>query len=164
MYVPRERQGAGRHDRPDLYGALYVSRTDVAAVAERIQAFRGQTLTDADLRRADGFADALAELDDSDLGELLDLDNPNELARRDLRPSRVATRQRAVTQGIARAVFEEGWPGFEWWSTLESSWTHVTLFAERAVGGLGVAGEPEVLTTGHPALRTAAEVLGVRLA
>lgn len=163
LYVPRERQGAGRHDRPDLYGALYASRTDVAAVAERIQAFRGQTLTDADLRRVDGVADALVGLDDGDLGDLLDLDDANELARRDLRPSRVATRERAITRGIAEVVFEEGWRGFEWWSTLESSWTHVTLFAERAVGGLAVAGEPEDLTSVHPALRAAAEALGVRL-
>ena len=50
--VPRERQGANRHDNPDRYTALYLAREAESAVAEAIQAFRGRTLADADLERS----------------------------------------------------------------------------------------------------------------
>ncbi len=163
LYVPRERQGVGRHDSPDRYGALYVSRSAVSAVAERIQAFRGQAVTDADLRLRDGTTLALASFDDAALGALLDLDDPAELVARGLRPSRVATRDRETTRTIARGLFDEGQVGFGWWSTLEASWSNVTLFAERAARLLALEGEPEALSVRHPVLRSAAETIGVRL-
>lgn len=161
-HVPRERQGVGRHDSPDRYGALYVSRSPVSAVAERIQAFRGQAIGDADLRLRDGAVLALATFEDGALGALVDLDDPAELVARGLRPSRVATRDREATRTIARGLFDEGHAGFAWWSSLEASWSNVTLFAERAAGMLALAAEPEVLSVRHPALRSAAEAIGVR--
>lgn len=163
LHVPRERQGVGRHDSPDRYGALYVSRSAVSAVAERIQAFRGQTVGDPDLGTRDGAILALAAFDDDALGALVDLDDPVELVARGLRPSRVATRDREATRTIARSLFDEGHAGFAWWSTLEASWSNVTLFAERAHGLVTLAGEPEMLSVRHPVLRSAAETTGVRL-
>ncbi len=163
LFVPRERQGTGRHDNPDQYGALYVSRLPESAVAERIQPFRGQNLTDGDLARRDGARYALVALNDAGLTDVVDLDDPAELMRRDLRPSRVATRKRDATQGLARSMYDEGIPGFSWWSTLEAAWTNVTLFAERALPALIVDGEPEPLTIEHPAVRAAADLLGIRL-
>jgi glycosyltransferase involved in cell wall biosynthesis len=125
-----------------------VSRTPVGAIAERIQAFRGQELTATDFVRVDGTHDALAALDDDRLEGLVDLDDPSELLRRRLRPSGVATRDRAVTQRIALTLFDEGHSGFSWWSTLEASWTNVTLFAERATSRLKVA--EELMSIGVP--------------
>lgn len=83
-----------------------------SAVAERIQAFRGQTLNDADLRLVGGAQYALATFDDSTLDRIVHLDDPSELARRQLRPSMVATRDRRVTGAIALRIFEEGVRGF----------------------------------------------------
>lgn len=163
LYVAREAQGTGRHDNPERYGALYVSRSPESAVAERIQGFRGQQIGDRDLRRSDGTRFSIAALDDSNLPEIVDLDDPSELATRVLRPSEVATRRRSRTQPIALGIFEEGLSGFGWWSTLEASWANVTLFAERARPALAVAADPEPLTTTHPVVRAAAERLGVRL-
>lgn len=163
LFVPRERQGAGRHDHPDAYGALYVSRLALSAVAERIQAFRGQTLADADLQLVDGSLYALARYDDDDIDGLVDLDDPAELSHRTLRPSMVATRNRTSTRAIARHIFEEGAQGFLWWSTLEASWPNVTLFAERVIPLLRLATEPELLSVRHPEMRRAAEAIGVRL-
>lgn len=163
LYVARDSQGSGRHDNPGRYGALYVSRAPESAVAERIQGFRGQELRNSDLRRQDGSGYALAEIDDASLGPLVDLDDPSHLTRRRLRPSIVATRDRAVTRPTALAIFAEGAPGFEWWSTLESRWINVTLFAGRAVAHLALATEPAKLTVRHPVLRSAAELIGVRL-
>lgn len=163
FHVPRTRQGSGRHDNPDLYGALYVSRAPVAAVAERIQAFRGQRLDEADLRRADGTSFALASVDDAGVGRMVDLDDSRMLLQRSLRPSSVATSDRGATQTIARALFGEGLVGFGWWSALDASWANLTLFAERCVGALRLVGEPEPLTLGHPAVRAAADALGIGL-
>lgn len=163
LHVPRERQGVGRHDSPDRYGALYLSRSPVSAVAERIQAFRGQTIGDADLRLRDGAVLALATFEDDVLGPLVDLDDPAELVARGLRPSRVATRDREATRAIARGLFDEGGTGFTWWSTLEAAWSNVTLFAERAAVMLALAEEPDVLSVNHPVLLSATEAIGVRL-
>jgi hypothetical protein len=164
LLVARAMQGGGRHDNPQRYGALYASRTAESAVAERIQPFLGQVLTDADLVRADGRRYALAALDDSTLTNVIDLDDPAELVGRSLRPSSVATHDRALTQPIALRLYDEGTPGFGWWSTLEASWSNVTLFAERVAGALTVDGAPQPLSTRHTALRAAAEALGIQVA
>jgi hypothetical protein len=163
LFVPRERQGTGRHDNPDQYGALYVSRVPESAVAERIQPFRGQQLSDADLTRRDGARYALVALDDAGLAGVVDLDDPRELVRRELRPSGVATRRRGNTRRMAQSLFDEGIPGFAWWSTLEAAWANVTLFAARAVSSLAIEGDAEPLAIDHPLVKTAADLLGIRL-
>jgi hypothetical protein len=103
-------------------------------------------------------------VDDTHLGDLLDLDDPRNLVQRSLRPSGVATTDREMTQPMAVAIYEEGVPGFEWWSTIEASWINVTLFEDRVVDRFTLAGEPELLTLDHPAVREAAEAVGVVLA
>ena len=95
---------------------------------------------------------------------MIDLDDPEQLVRRALRPSLVATRRRSDTQPIALSVFQEGASGLGWWSTLEAAWPNVTLFAERAVPSLRPVGPSELLTVDHPSVRTAAELLGVSIA
>lgn len=166
LFNPRRQQGAGRHDRPDLYGAIYVSRTEASAVAEWLAAFRGQELTTDDFRRTDGRLLALVAFDDDRLREvaqLADLDEPAQLQRRRLRPSGVATHARAVTQQIAARLFGEGLAGFGWWSTLESSWPNLTLFAERALEHLAIAADPREMTIDDPIVAAAASAVGVQL-
>jgi hypothetical protein len=163
LHVPRVLQGGGRHDNPDRYPAFYASRVQESVVAERLKRLRGQTIGDRDLRDHAGRPYAVAALDDAGLGRLLDLDDPSTLVERELRPSGVATRNRRVTRRIALRLYEEGANGFEWWSTVEASWINVTLFADRAVGRLRVVGPPEPLAVDHPAVRTAAEAVGVTL-
>src|SRR5206468_1929672 len=164
LYVPRERQRGGRHDHPDQYGALYLSRVAESAVAENIQDFRGRTLRDVHLHWADGAALALAAFDDSAFDRLVDLDDPEQLTSRQLRPSMVATHNRTVTQEIALRIYDEGMLGFMWWSTLEATWPNVTLFAERASPLLALVGTPAVLSVQHPVVRAAARSVGVLLA
>lgn len=163
LFVLRWWQGSGRHDAVDLYGALYASRTPLGAVAERVKHLRGRTLADEDLLGLRGLRYAVAELDDSGLGRLVDLDDPVRLVERSLRPSSVATNARRLTQAVARRIYAERADGFEWWSTLEASWINVTLFAERAVPKLRLASDPSALSLNHPAVRDAARSLGVRL-
>jgi hypothetical protein len=132
-------------------------------VAELLMVFRTQPLL-AQYLAAEGFPYALASIDDSAVDGLLDLDDPRSLVGRSLRPSSVATRNRKLTRPMARAIYEEGVPGFEWWSTIEASWINVTLFEDRVVDRLTLAAEPEPLTLDHPAVREAAEAVGVLLA
>jgi hypothetical protein len=163
LTVARGYQGGGRHDNPDVYGALYASRSPVSAVAEALRRFRGREVGGRPLERADGGRLALATVDDSGLDGLVDLDDPAVLGARSLRPSVVATRNREITQPIALSIYGEGGEGFEWWSTVEASWINLTLFAERAVPKLNVVGDPEVLDLRHPAVLSAGEAIGVRL-
>jgi RES domain len=156
-------QGGGRHDNPDAYGALYLSRVPSASVAELLIVLRTQPILAQHLT-ADGFPYAIASIDDGALSGLLDLDDPRNLVARDLRPSRIATRNREETQPLALTLHDEGIDGFEWWSTIEASWINVTLFEERVDGRLTLEGEPEPLTLDHPAVREAAEAVGVLLA
>src|SRR5438477_540045 len=65
LFVARHLQGLGRHDNPGQFGVLYASRDPESGVAELLARFRGQEVTERDLRRADGLAYAVAELDDA---------------------------------------------------------------------------------------------------
>ncbi len=81
------------------------------------------------------------------------------LAAQGLRPSRVATRTRAVTQPQALELYRDGAAGLRWWSTYESLWTNVTVF-DRAARRLRVRDvRPVALDT--PEAREAADLLGI---
>ena len=164
LYVPRAAQGGGRHDNPLLYGALYLSEEAVAAVGELLAHLRGQWLEDPDLERS-GRRLALVPLEAEVDGRLFDLDDPAVLLARSLAPSRVATGRREVTQRWAQELFRARpqRAGIRWWSTLESSWLHVTLF-DRAVKRVSVPSPPEPLRTNHPVVRAAADALGIAVA
>jgi hypothetical protein len=162
LHVNRGYQGGGRHDNPDLYAALYASRSPESAVAETLRRFRGRLIGGSPLRRADGGQLALATIDDTELGDVVDLDEPRELDARSLRPSFVATGERELTQPIALRIYQEGADGLAWWSTVEASWINVTLFVDRAVPKLTLADEPRRLTADDPVVRAAAQAVGVR--
>lgn len=163
LFVPRRHQGAGRHDAPELYGAWYCTTDPVSAIAERIQPLRGQTVTDDDFKRMGHLSLALVTFRLHASVELVDLDDPSELVKRQLRPSVVATRRRAVTQQMARDIFSEGAIGFTWWSTLMAEWTNVTLFYERVIRQVVVAEPPRPLSVKMSEVRQAADDLGVRI-
>jgi hypothetical protein len=163
LWFPRPYQGEGRHDNPASYGCLYVSEQPLSCVVEQLARFRGQRLTAALLRRR-GLPLALAELELSDGAELVDLDEPAVLRRERLRPSRVATRERDVTQSQALGLHERhpDVVGLRWWSTFESLWANVTLF-DRAASGLRLA-SVTALDLAADEIAAAAEFLGLRFA
>jgi hypothetical protein len=161
LWFPRVYQGEGRHDNPDRYGCLYVSRSPLSPVVEQLARFRGQRLLPALLRRR-GLPLALADLELADGAELVDLDDPLVLRRERLRPSRVATRDRQVTQPQALALFDRHRraAGLCWWSTYEAAWVNVTLF-DRAAPKIRVR-SVRALTTDDPVVVEAADVFGLR--
>lgn len=162
LWVPRVFQGDGRHDNPDVYGCLYLSDRPSSCIVEQLASFRGQRLSASLLRRR-GLPLALARLELNEQALLLDLDDPAVLRRERLRPSRVATRDRAITQSQALALYR-GHPdtaGLLWWSVWESLWANVTLF-DRATRAVRVL-EVRELTLEDPDLRDAAEFFGLRI-
>src|SRR5207247_1105317 len=112
---------------------------------------------------ADGRASAIVTLHLPDDAVIVDLDDPSVLIARRLRPSQVATRRRAVTQPIARSVFEDGADGLSWWSTLAATWTNVTLFHERVIRHIRMTAPPRRLSTRLAEVREAAEHLNITL-
>jgi hypothetical protein len=161
LWFPRDQQGAGRHDNPDLYGCLYVAEEPVSAVAELLAPFRGSgTLLPSMLVRFD-LPLALASLELGDEATVVDFDDPRTLASERLRPSRVATRKRSVTQEQAAEIHASHAEAIaiRWWSTLEASWINRTLF-DRVVGDLELEGLTD-LTIDNPVVLEAADLLGL---
>jgi hypothetical protein len=162
LWFPRIFQGDGRHDNPEVYGCLYLADRPESCIVEQLAAFRGQRLTASLLRRR-GLPLALAQLELDARAELIDLDDPAVLMREGLRPSRVATRDRATTQPRALELYRahKKAAGLRWWSTWEALWANVTIF-DRAAKSLKVTDVRE-LTLEHPNLRQAAELFGLRI-
>jgi hypothetical protein len=160
--VPRW-QGSGRFDVPELSAVWYFAESAVHAAAEALQGLRGQTLEDADLLRGGHRLAAVAVVVAPHVSaRVVDLCDPAELARRSIRPDRLASRQLAVTQRIARELAEAGAPGFRWWSSLHGDWHATILFAVRLPAGALAFGTPSPLTLGDPAVIDACRLLGIR--
>jgi hypothetical protein len=106
---------------------------------------------------------ALSELELAGRAAVVDLDDPAVLVAEGLRPSNVATRERAITQPIAAGLFRahRRAAGLSWWSTLEASWLNATIF-DRAAQSLS-ATRTEELTPAHPLVREAATFLALRM-
>lgn len=160
LWFPRELQGEGRHDNPDAYGCLYVADRPVSAVVEQLARFRGQRLTGGMLERR-RLPLALVAIELPDNRALVDLDEPAVLSAHDLRPSRVATRSRSVTQPQALALFRRHRraAALRWWSTYEALWANYTVF-DRAAPALRVV-DVSRLRLDDPAVGEAAELLGI---
>ena len=161
LWFPRPFQGTGRHDDPARYGCLYVCESPVSAVAEALAPFRGTGELHAAMLTRMGRALALAELHLEDGAALIDLDDPAVLVGEGLRPSHVATTDRARTRADAARLFDAhpGAAGLRWWSTLEASWINVTLF-DRAAGQLRVR-RVRALAPGDDEVVAAARFLGL---
>jgi len=156
-------QGDGRHDSPHLFGCLYVSLEAISTVAEQLARLTGTFVAEADLVRG-GQRLSLATIRLPDEAELVDLDDPIVLAREELRPSRVATGDRTLTQTQAAALFQEHREavGLRWWSIFESLWANVTLF-DRAEALLTLD-DVHPLDVGDEVVHEAARFLGLRIA
>jgi RES domain len=163
LSFPRRLQGDGRHDAPDRYGCLYASQEPVSAVVEELARFVGTEVVDVDLLRG-GRPLALASLELSDSASLLDLDDPDVLAAERLRPSLLATADRARTQAAARRLYEreERLAGLRWASSFNPEWVNVTLF-DRASADLSLA-SVKALELGDQVVAAAASHLGLRVA
>jgi len=160
LYIPP--QGRGRVDNPSHYRAYYAARQPEAAVAEVLGAREPGAIRSGSLRGSSavpGSTLALATLHLPSNHPLCDLDDPRELIARNLRPSRVITRNYQVSQHWALVIFRERlvrrWIGVSWWSFYESTWTSVAVWKPSALKLVDV----QPLTLDHQAVRDAAHAL-----
>ena len=162
LWWPRSLQGTARHDNPGRYACMYVSEVEVSTVAEALAPFRATGELTPDLLVRAGLPLAVASLELDDAARVIDLDDPEILLRERLAPSRVATRQRVVTQADAAGLFDRHPEavGMRWWSALESSWLNLTLFDRVAGAGLELA-DTRLLSTSDESVREAAAFLGL---
>jgi hypothetical protein len=161
LWFPRELQGAGRHDNPDLYGCLYAGESPVSPIAEALAPYRGTGVLTGQMLTRLRVPLALARLSLSDASEIVDLDDPRALLHRELRPSLVATSARAVTQAYAARLYHERSApvALRWWSTIEASLSNLTLF-DRALPKMRIVDVVQI-TLADRAVRDAADLLGL---
>jgi hypothetical protein len=161
LWFPRELQGAGRHDNPARYGCLYAAEQPVSAAVEALAPFTATGRLSASMLVREGRPLALTQLELDDRSRLVNLDSPQVLIDVRLRPSQVATGARTVTQAYAERIFNEHPDalGLRWWSTIEASFTNLTLY-DRAAPHMRFI-EATRLTVEHQAVREAAALLGL---
>ena len=156
--------GRNRFDLPpDLSPVLYLAESPEHAIGEMLQTVQNQRVSSDVLRRA-GLPLSLVSvsLPDGTRAELADLCDPETLAGENLRPDRLASRHRWVTQPLARNVWSRGFAGLRWWSSFWGDWHTVVLFVARVRGQMRF-GEPSVLTPDSPHVIDASNLLGIRL-
>lgn len=156
LHVPPA-SGANRIDNPGIYEPLYLGDDPLCAVAE---AFGWAPRWSAGLLRGTpslpGSVRALVTYDLSDAARVCDLDDAGRLVELGLRPSRVVTRDRAVTQVWALEVFDSReFAGVRWWSYYEPDWGSIGLWDITPLTVSDVA----VLTVDHPAFTAAAAAI-----
>lgn len=153
LHVPLS-TGTNRIDNPDVYDTLYLGDDPSCAVAE---AFGWAPRWNAGLLRGSralpGSVRALVRYELADDVQVCDLDDTSRLAGLGLRPSRVVTRDRTVTQAWARRLYDaRTFAGVRWWSYYNPDWGSIGLWNTDALTVMDIA----VLTVEHPAFVAAA--------
>lgn len=153
LYVPAS-TGTNRIDNPDSYDTLYLGDGPVCAVAE---AFGWAPRWNAGLLRGSpslpGSIRALVRYELGDDAHVCDLDDTGRLTDLGLRPSRVVTRDRDVTQAWARELYDVGqFAGVRWWSYYNPDWGSIGLWNTTALSVTDIV----ELTVDHPAFVGAA--------
>jgi D-alanyl-lipoteichoic acid acyltransferase DltB (MBOAT superfamily) len=164
LFVPRLKQGSGRHDIPERDGVFYCSTNVTSAIAEAIQSFRGRKINNQTFQRVNGWILSLVSYNiQDDKLKIENLDHPKNLAKRGLIPSQIATNHRPTTQNVARRLYDEGLSGFSWWSALEASWQNVTLFENRVKKHLEIKDAPKILQVQLEEVQNTAYKLNIEL-
>lgn len=160
MYVPVERQGAGRFDNPELYAALYTANEPAGAVAEVFGNRHTWTRT-MFTRPKDELVRALVTLEAQP--RLIDLDDPTTLQRLGLRPSDVVRRSPDRTREVARRLWREEHQrvsGLKWWSYYRPEWDVLMLWSKDLEHPAWFSDvqvtDVEILHLDHPAVQQAA--------
>jgi hypothetical protein len=158
LYIPTP-QGNGRWDNPALYHIRYFAISAEAAVGEAFANFSTWTPVMLSFPQIPGAERVIGTfLFDEEKHPLLDLDDAENLAARNMKPTSVVRRNRAASEEIARRIFEEGkWAGIQWWSFHRPQWPLVALWNE------GISFHSAVSIRGHAALTDAASTLYKKL-
>jgi RES domain len=103
---------------------------------------------------------SLAWFDVEDATPISDLDDPNELLLRRLRPSQVITREYSHAQAWALSIFHSATvAGIRWWSYHDARWASLGLWDLSVIAGFGA--KPLSLT--DPEIKDAADILSIQV-
>jgi hypothetical protein len=94
--------------------------------------------------------------------KLMDFCDPRVLSKTDIPPDTTASRFREITQPLAKRAWRAGANGLRWWSAFWGDWHTSVLFTARVAERIEF-GDPRPLTLDEPALREAAELLGIQV-
>jgi hypothetical protein len=169
--APPHMQNYGRFDLHGRPSVPYLAQTPAHALAEVL---RGLKRNPADPQRyrvsrealtAAGNPRALASvrLPPELANRVPDFAHGDVLERFGVRADELCSRDRRVTQAAARRIYQhpDQVPGFFWWSAFHGDWHVLLLFLDRAPLVRLEFGEPRIVTVDDPAVREAAEVLGL---
>jgi hypothetical protein len=123
MTVPPS-TGASRVDNPGVYEVLYVGDSAARGACRglRVEACLGPRFVPW-RPEPSGQHPGTGQLLDEDIATVCDLDDATRLVELDLRPSRVVTKDRAITQGWALDLYNvDAFAGVRWWSSYDSRW------------------------------------------
>ncbi|HVS45202.1 MAG TPA: RES domain-containing protein, partial [Verrucomicrobiae bacterium] len=133
---------------------LYASTNAAGAIAETFGRFPEWTADRFVHQNGSPFALQAYRVDDA---RVTSLDDARTLVRENLRPSRVVTRDRKVTQAWSLRIFERhDADGIAWWSYYNPDWLSLGLWNIR---DLKLLGDPETLTVVDARVREASRVL-----
>jgi hypothetical protein len=165
MYLHRPQVG-GRWDNPVHYDTWYFARTPECAVGETFAKLDSWSEDMFDFPALPGSRRALGVFDLPDDLPLLDLDDPETLLRRGLRPSGVVSLNRGYTQGVALALHDERlphgprrWSGVQWWSLWRPFWEVLAVWVPASEHAPHEVVKIDALDTRHPAVASAAKTL-----
>lgn len=158
-------QGYGRFDLPgEDAGVRYYAESPEHAVAEKIARFRNQRLDDADLLE---FGSRLAivevRIDLAARTPIFDLCSAESIQSLGIEPDETAFRERRTTQAISERVYDAGYAGVRWWSVFRGEWHTLALYTARVSLRQLRFTAAESLRLDHPALREAADELGISI-
>lgn len=159
-------QGSGRFDIPQHSPVLYLAESPVHALAEVLQGLRNQSIDKHDLIRF-GFQLAIVAVEITN-HSILDLCDPVNLLAYDIRPDSIASNNFKQTQGIATTVFENGFSGLRWWSSLSGDWHSTVVFTNRVFlddpRGCAIRfDEPVPIEVNSPELIAMADSLSIKI-
>lgn len=130
LYIPRERQGNGRHDIPDNDGVFYGSLNEISAISEALHPYINLKITDKIFHFKNGLVQSIARISLVN-AKLIDLTKAKDLLKLNISPQDVATLDRRTTRKISYNIYNLGVDGFKWYSALETQWTNLTLYESR---------------------------------
>ncbi len=161
LYIPPQ-AGPGRINNPEDYEALYVGGSPAGVCAEVF--YRGRyriSWTDEMLTPLpNGSRRVLAWYEIPDDAPICDLNDPNELLARNLRPAEIVTRDYSVIRQWALRIFRENqYAGVSWWSYCDARWATYGLWERSIVQQWGF----DELNLSHRAMVEAAGVLDVAI-
>jgi hypothetical protein len=162
LFVPP--QGDGRLDNPSVYEVLYACDSSAGACAEVFNRGKYRTQWSRDMLRPlpgnPNFGRSLAWFDVDDKAPISNLDDPNELLSRGLRPSGVVTRDYSHTQAWALSIFSSATvAGIRWWSYHDARWASFGLWDRSVITDFGV----RPLGINDSVIQEAADALSIRL-